>query len=217
MAGYCARTDLLAFLPSGGLPNPARVATGSASGDYIECDQHSLVANQEITFRAEAGGSLPTGLTAGTTYYAIVLSTSRFKVAATSGGAAINLTTDGANFVVWAELPWDAWIDAAARDVDSFLPVHVVPVISPYPQVLVTANAELAAARALIATAGADVDLGAKLDQVQQRLTRWAKALPLRGEAKSTQSPVSLAIVGTASTDTRGWVSTASDGSEVIP
>lgn len=216
MVGYCTRTDLLAFLPSGGLPNPARVATGSSSGDYIECDQHGLVADQAVTFRAEAGGSVPTGLTAGTTYYAIIVSTSRFKVAAAAGGAAIDLTSAGANFVFWTELPWDSWIDVAARDCDSFLPVHVVPVIAPYPQILVTANAELAAARALIATAGAEIDLGAKLDQIQQRLTRWAKAIPLRGEAKSTQSPVNLALVGSASTDTRGWASTVK-GSEVIP
>lgn len=204
---YCERADLLAFLPSGGLPNPARVATGSTA-DYLECDQHGLVDDQEVTVRAETGGSVPAPLVAGTTYYAIVTSTSRFQVAATAGGASINLTTAGENFVFWSELPWSAWIDAAARDVDSFLPAHVVPVVEGdgYPQILVTANAELAALRGLTATGGAEIDYGAKLDTIQTRLTRWAKTIPLRGEARSTQSPVNLAITASAGApDPRGW------------
>lgn len=80
MAVYCARAEMLAFLPSGGLPNPARVATGSATGDYLESDGHGLADGAEVIVRAEAGGSVPTGLTEGTTYYAIVLSASRFKL-----------------------------------------------------------------------------------------------------------------------------------------
>jgi hypothetical protein len=212
---YCVRADVTALLPSGGLPNSARVATGSASGDYIDCDQHGLAANDPVTFRAEVGGSLPTGLVEGTVYYAIVVSTSRIQVAATAGGAAINLTTAGANFVMWRELPWAAWIYAAARDCDSFLPAHVVPVVEPYPAVLVTANADLAGVRGLLATGGADIDYGARLDQIGKRLTMWAKALPLRGDARSTQSPVNLAITASAgATDPRGW---ATGGNDVLP
>lgn len=217
MSGYCTRADLLAFLPSGGLPNPARVCTGNASGDYLESDQHGLVDDQAVTVRAETGGSLPTGLSAGTTYYAIVTDTARFQLSATVGGAAINLTTAGSNFVFVAELPWSSWIDAAARDVDSFLPAHVVPVVEGdgYPQILVTANAELAALRGLMATGGATIDYGAKLDAIQTRLTRWAKAIPLRGADRSTQSPVNLAVTASAgATDPRGW---AVRGSDVIP
>src|SRR5688572_15172495 len=110
MAGYCTREDLSAFLPSGGLPNPARVATASGSGDYFDLDQHGLIEGQPVTLRAHAGGSVPGGLTVGTTYYALVVSTSRFQLAAAPGGLPINLTTDGANFVVRSELPWDKWI-----------------------------------------------------------------------------------------------------------
>lgn len=217
MAGYCTRADLLAFLPSGGLPNDARVATASASGDYIECDQHGLVDDQEIVFRAATGGSVPTGLTEGTTYYAQVSSTSRFQVAATVGGAAINLTTAGSNFVFWSDLPWSSWIDAAARDVDSFLPPHVVPVVegTGYPQILVTANAELAALRGLMSTGGAAIDYGAKLDAIQTRLTRWAKTIPLRGTDRQVTYPARLAVTSSAgATDPRGW---SPNGTEVLP
>jgi hypothetical protein len=205
MSGYCTRADVLAFLPSGGLPNAAREATGNAGGDYVACEQHNLVDDDAVQFYASTDGSLPAPLVEGTTYYVIVVSTSRFQVSATEGGALIPLTTAGENFQFRAELPWDGWIDAAARDVDSFLPVHVVPVETPYPQVLVTANAELAAARGLLATGGAILDLGTKLDAVGARLTRWAKAIPLRGSSRSVTSPVNLALVGSASTDPRGW------------
>lgn len=212
---YAAYADVVPFLPSGGLPNPARTATGNAAGDYLECEGHGLAADAEVVFRAEVGGALPTGLTAGTTYYAKVVSASRFQVAATAGGAAINLTTDGSNFVFTSPLPWATWLDWGARQVDSFLPPHVVPLVAPYPEIVVTANAELAAVRGLMSTAGSDIDLGAKLDQIGARLTRWAKALPVRGAAVSTQSPVNLAVTSSAgATDPRGW---ATRGNDVLP
>jgi hypothetical protein len=212
---YCERVDVLAFLPLGGLPNPAREATASASGDYIELDQHGLENDTPVRFTVSTDGSVPAGLAVGTTYYAIVSTTSRFQVAATAGGSAINLTDAGENFQVWAELPWDGWMDAASRDVDSFLPAHVIPVETPYPQIIVTASAELAAARGLIATAGAEVDLGAKLDAISTRLTRWAKTIPLRGTSRSVTSPVNLAVTSSAgATDPRGW---APDGNEYLP
>lgn len=212
---YCTRADMLAFLPSGGLPNSARVATGSSSGNWLENDQHGLIDDQAVTFRAESGGALPTGLSEDTTYYAVVVNTSRFQVSTIAGGAVVDLTTGGSNFVFIAELPWDAWIDAASRDVDSFLPAHVVPVVEPYPQILVTATAELAAARGLIATAGAEINLGIKLDAIANRLARWAKSLPLRGTARSTTSPVNLAITSTVgASDPRGWTSR---GKDVLP
>lgn len=214
---YATYADVVPFLPAGGLPNPARSATGNASGDYIECEGHGLADSATIVFRAEVGGALPTGLTAGTTYYvkAVTGSTSRFQVSATAGGAAINLTTDGSNFVFVSPLPWSTWLDWGARQVDSFLPAHVVPLVAPYPEIAVTANAELAAVRGLMSTAGSDIDLGAKLDQIATRLQRWAKSLPVRGATKSTQSPVNLAVTASAgATDPRGW---ATRGNDVLP
>ncbi len=203
---YCEDADVTPFLPSGGLPNPARTATASTSGDYLESDGHGLVENAVVTVRAYVGGSLPTGLVEATTYYAKVLSPSRFQLAASSGGAAINLTTAGANFTYLAALPIATWRDWGARQVDSFLPAHVAPVVAPYPAVVITANAELAAAMGLSLTGGAGIDLGAKLDQISQRLARWAKTVPLRGTDRSVTSPAQLAVSASAgAVDPRGW------------
>lgn len=210
MAAYSTVADVTAFLPAGGLPNPARVATGSASGDYLESDGHGLAINAEVVVRAEAGGSVPAGLTAGTTYYVkTVLSASRFTLSATVGGATIDLTTAGSNFVFASPLPWAAWIEWADRVVDSFLPPHVVPLVTPLPQVVVTSSAELAAMRGLQATSGAAIDLGARIDAIGARLTRWAKTMPVRGIGVQTQQPVTLAVTASAGAyDPRQWAGT---------
>ena len=212
---YATEADAIPFLPAGGLPNPARVVEGSASGDYLVCEGHGLEEDAPVTFRAEAGGAVPIGLAEGTTYYAKIVSGSRFQVAATAGGAAINLTTDGSNFVFSTPLPWASWLEWADRMVDSFLPPHVTPIVSPYPALVVTAAAELAALRGLQAASGASIDLGARLDAIGARLTRWAKGVPVRGVDAQTTQPSFLAVTSAAgASDPRGW---AGDDSTRIP
>lgn len=212
---YCTPADAVAFLPSGGLPNPARTAQGSSSGNWIESDGHNLAEGALVEVRAETGGSVPGGLAESTTYYAKVLTASRFQLAATLGGAAIDLTTAGTNFVYWSPLPWEEWIEWADRVVDSFLPPHVVPLVAPYPDVARLASAELAAALGLQKTAGAAIDMGARIDAIGQRIARWAKTVPVRGVDRQTQQPVFLAVTASAgATDPRGW---AGDDNTRIP
>lgn len=202
---YSTPADAVPFLPSGGLPNPARVALGSASGNWLESDNHNLAEGALVEVRAETGGSVPSPLAESTTYYAKILSPTRFQLAATSGGAAIDLTTSGSNFVYWSPLPWDEWIEWADRVVDSFLPEHVYP-LDPVPDVARLASAELAAMRGLQATAGASIDVGGRIDTIGTRLTRWAKTLPVRGLSVQTHQPPNLAVTSsTGATDPRGW------------
>lgn len=215
MASYCVDADVVPFLPSGGLPNAARTATANVAGDWLESEGHGLASGAEVRVRIATGGTLPAGLAAETTYYALVLSTSRFQLAATSGGAAINLTSAGANFVFTSPLPIAAWREWAAREIDSILPPHVVPLVAPVPQVVVTANAELAAFKGLAVTGGAEIDLGAKIDQIAQRLVRWAKTVPVRGIARDVTSPGNLAVSRAAgAVDPRGW---ATRGNGYLP
>lgn len=66
--------------------------TGVASTDIITATGHIFTANQVVYFPALTGGS---GLTAKTTpYYVRDISGDTFKVSASSGGAAVNFTTD---------------------------------------------------------------------------------------------------------------------------
>lgn len=70
--------------------------TLTASGSTITSTAHGLVAGQPVRF-SNTGGALPTGLTAGTTYYVIStsLTANTFQVSATPGGTAIATTGAG--------------------------------------------------------------------------------------------------------------------------
>lgn len=67
-------------------------ATGVAATDRIAIAGHPFVNGDQVTFTALTGG---TGLTVGTTYFVVNSSAGvDFQVSATSGGAAVNFTTD---------------------------------------------------------------------------------------------------------------------------
>jgi len=59
------------------------------AGDALTSPAHGLVNGDRIVF---VGGTPPTGLTEGTIYFVVGATTDTFQAAATSGGAAINLT-----------------------------------------------------------------------------------------------------------------------------
>jgi hypothetical protein len=65
--------------------------------DIASCKAHSCAANDRVVFSGEFGGTLPTGITAGTLYHVITdsLAADGFKVSATQGGAAVNITATG--------------------------------------------------------------------------------------------------------------------------
>lgn len=65
--------------------------TGDAATDVITATGHIYTANQTVIFSAITGGA---GLSANTVYFVRDISGSTFKVSATSGGAAINFTTN---------------------------------------------------------------------------------------------------------------------------
>jgi hypothetical protein len=60
---------------------------------FTTSSAHTLVANDQVTFSA-TDGTLPTGVTVGTTYYVIAsgLTATVFKVSATEGGSSIDVT-----------------------------------------------------------------------------------------------------------------------------
>jgi hypothetical protein len=90
LAEQINRTEGLHYITS--LLFGARQAvTGVAATDVLTSTAHGFVADQPVVFSGLTGGA---PLVAGTTYYARDITTDTFKVAATAGGAAINLTTD---------------------------------------------------------------------------------------------------------------------------
>ncbi len=214
---YCAVADVVGKLPAGGLPNPARVAYGNAAEDYLACEGHGLADGATVSLRAETDGSLPSPLVAGTTYYAKVVSASRFQLSATVGGAPIALTTDGENFVFRSEPRWDAWIAAGSRYVDALLPEHVTPLVADldrwpdsygYSPIIVDAAALQSALVALEATGGAAAidGLVTRREQAMKAVRDWAKTIPVRGIAAQRHQPANLAVTAAAGAyDPRGW------------
>lgn len=75
-----------------------RSVTIDTATDIFTSVAHTLSENDQLTFKATQG-TLPTGLTAGITYYVIAsgLTANTFKVSTTLGGAALNIsgTADG--------------------------------------------------------------------------------------------------------------------------
>lgn len=83
------RSTLLAdYVPESG----ATVTVTIASPGVFSLTSHGLSANDTVVF--STSGALPTGLTAGVTYFVIAggLTANAFEVAATLGGSAINTT-----------------------------------------------------------------------------------------------------------------------------
>lgn len=206
-ASYCVASDLYAHgLPRGAVANPARLAASAlASTDEITLDEHGLEADQRVTFRTEGDdGALPAPLVEGTTYYAIPRTDSTFALAATAGGSAINLTADGENVLVVVPLPIAESIAWASRVIDESLPEHVVPLVAPYPEIVVMTCAELAAGKlsgrdGFVAKPLADI-----VDAATKRLARWAAGVPIRGE--NAPEPAGLAVTATTPyLDSRGW------------
>lgn len=73
--------------------------TGAATGDLLTVPGHSFADTNTVVVFAAAGATLPTGLTAGTIYYVRDSTTPTLKLAATSGGTAIDLTANGAGII----------------------------------------------------------------------------------------------------------------------
>lgn len=70
----------------------AESVTADAGTDKITLTAHNLNDGDEVKF---GGTAVPTGLTAGTWYFVRDKATNDFKVAATYGGSAIDLTSNG--------------------------------------------------------------------------------------------------------------------------
>jgi hypothetical protein len=69
------------------------------AGDTIRSPGHGFSNDDRVAFEAEDVGSLPTGLSAGTLYWVVNAATDTFKVSATQGGAAVDISAVGSGKV----------------------------------------------------------------------------------------------------------------------
>ena len=199
---YCVASDLYKYgLPRGALASEGRLVDSvDTSADSMELNSHGFADDDEVQFRPAGGGTLPTGIVAGTSYYAIAVDPWHFQVASTAGGDAIDLTAEGTTFAVYAPLPIASAIAKASRMIDDMLPAHVVPMESPYPDVVAMTCAELAASDLLAMTGGSSVTLTTVYDAARKRLERWSRGVPIRGDnAPSTAQRATITTTRTVS------------------
>jgi hypothetical protein len=210
---YCSRGDVQRWLPSGEITGWARLAASvAASTDTFTLDGHGLETDDAITVRAAEDGTLPTPLVEGTVYYAIRFTNATFKVAASAGGAAINLTGDGTEVIVRKEPPYDQVIEFYSRWVDGFLPAHAVPLSTPLTDAwaLVRGLVAQLAAKALLNLDGKSSEIvnGAEL-AAKAQLERMITGLSVRGaSSQRTNLAVTSTLAASSTSDPRGWGST---------
>lgn len=204
---YCTRGDVTARLPPGAVVSPAgMLASCLASTDTLTYDGHGLETDDEVTVRAADGGTLSAPLAAGTVYYAIRLTNATFKLAATAGGAALNITSNGVEMSVTREPKFSETIEFVSRWADTFLPAHVVPLTAPIHPLVRGVVADVSAKRMLNANGQDSAAVNAAELAGKAILERFAGGMPLRGG--TAQTPANLAITATSvssGSDPRGW------------
>jgi len=86
---------------TGWLTGAPKAFTGEESAELITCPSHGLSADDQVVFYDDVVGTLPTGISEATPYYVISsgLTTDAFKVSATQGGSAVNITAKGQGLV----------------------------------------------------------------------------------------------------------------------
>jgi len=191
VSAYCTTADVYSWLPRGSVTRPARTAASvSTTTEAITLDDHGFADDDPITLRADSGGSLPGGLSAGTTYYAIVVTPASFQLAAAAGGAAINLTSAGSNVLVIAQLPWDKWIEEESAALDCTCPAHSTP-FSTTPAIVRKYVGAMVARRAAIACALVTPALDLALrETIAPELALWRKGLAIRGTDEQAHAQV---------------------------
>lgn len=204
---YCSRSDVAKRLPPGALPSAAGLVASCLAGtNAITYDGHGLETDDPVTVRAYEGGTLSAPLVAGTTYYAVRLTNATFKLAATAGGAAIDITSDGVSMVVVRDPNFEEIIEFYSRWADGFFPAHLVPFASPVPVLVKGIVADLAAKR-LLNIAGQDsavlntAELAAKA-QLERFLTN---AMPIRDVTATASANRAITSTLASIADPRGW------------
>jgi hypothetical protein len=202
----CTAADVYNKLPPGSIRPVGRLVDSvSVAANTLTLADHGLADDDPVTLRADAGGAMPGGLSAGTTYYAIVVDDATFGLSAAVGGAAINITTTGTNVILVRPVPMAKWIEDASAIVEQTVLAHVHPITGTVPVVIADYAASLAAQRALIWVGGATVDIERMILQTQKLAEQWAKGRPVLGAATLTSANRTTSV-SIATADPRGWV-----------
>lgn len=102
------------YAPNAGSP---KEFIASAATDTVTCPSHGYVDTNKIVFY---GDTVPAGLTEGTVYYVRDATADTFKVSASAGGAAIDLTSAGGSACVVSTITEEAYGGGGTHTVNSW-------------------------------------------------------------------------------------------------
>jgi hypothetical protein len=91
-SGLSLQFNCLCLVANGHANGNKPVVSMTASSDYVNIISHGLTLNDKVMFTGD--GIISTGINKDTIYYVRDVSGDNFKLAATEGGSAIDLTTD---------------------------------------------------------------------------------------------------------------------------
>ena len=213
MTDYCTAQDALQWLRPGSVRNPERnVSEVSTTADTMLVDNHGLWTGDSFELRVQAGGTIPTGLVEGTTYYAIRVSDSLFKVASSAAlaalGTAIDITAEGENIGLITPIPWSKFIIEESAAIDEIMVGHGVPFAADQvPSIIQRYTSARVIARACMFCGVKTEDLRQEMAAIEKDFERYRSGLPLR--APEATLPANKAIRGSVSgsgADARGWI-----------
>ena len=205
---YATREDVYRVgLPRGSLASESRlISSADPATSRLELEGHGFSASSPVQFQIDTGGVLPAPLALLTVYYVVLVpvggdySESLFQVSATSGGAAITLTTTGTapfrGFVPFG-LSIDRENENHSRWIDSLLPGEAAPLTAPFPAWVVDTVAKRTAA-SLVRQLGLGSFQGVidEADSVTRDALRLAKnGIRIRDGGAGAIIPTNLAVV----------------------
>ncbi len=211
---YTTRSSVLKRLPLGALPTASGIAASSLAGsDVITYDGHGFETDDAVTVRAEESGSLSAPLAEGTTYYAIRVNHASFKLAATAGGAAIDLTSNAVSMFVLRDPDFDYWIGVYSRWADASFPAHLVPFAAPVPSLVESIVADLCAKRMFNVGGQASETLKEMEIASAAQLARFHGGMPVRDTAATASANLAITSTLGNAADPRGWCGSGGSGS----
>lgn len=198
MVALCEAADVWSVISSGSVPNGGRLCSSAlAASDVFELDCHGFATDTPIRFRTEDGGAFPGGITAGTTYYAIPIDESRFQAAASAGGAAVSMLSDGELVVVMRDRPVNAAILMASAHVAPALRGNAEPASLAEVPYQVRSLVALYAARILRVWSERDhADLAPLVADAEKRLDKFMRGIPTGGPDATAPSNLAIARSG---------------------
>ena len=110
--GWWNGSNFLGGTPNGGATPKNFISL--ASDEFVYCPSHGYSDDQEVVFWA---GTPPSPLVAGTIYFVRNAETDRFKVSATAGGSAIDITSAPPYAAVVSRITTKTYASAAAHTI----------------------------------------------------------------------------------------------------